>query len=280
MKTLPQANRMICLVLAMLLAAGCLSACAGRPSGGASDPSAEEAQEDERFLTVVDEEPDTVDFQCTTIYYTIAQNVFDRLVETVVGPDGEMSIVPSLAESWVVSDDGLRYTFHLRDGVRFHDGALLTSDDVYYTFFRLLTHPYSCNRDIARNILGADRLEKGETDVLEGFHVLNDRDFSITLEQPFCNRIPQVKVFSGIPREIVDHDRFPGCLGDLLIVGINLLRSKAIVKRRRGRNRVKAQLHGAAGVFLSFFHGNRPYMGDQVRALRKLRSSLKDLHAL
>ena len=186
MKTLPQANRMICLVLAMLLAAGCLSACAGRPSGGASDPSAKEAQEDERFLTVVDEEPDTVDFQCTTIYYTIAQNVFDRLVETVVGPDGEMSIVPSLAESWVVSDDGLRYTFHLRDGVRFHDGALLTSDDVYYTFFRLLTHPYSCNRDIARNILGADRLEKGETDVLEGFHVLNDRDFSITLEQPFA----------------------------------------------------------------------------------------------
>ena len=186
MKTLPQANRMICLVLAMLLAAGCLSACAGRPSGGASDPSAEEAQEDERFLTVVDEEPDTVDFQCTTIYYTIAQNVFDRLVETVVGPDGEMSIVPSLAESWLVSDDGLRYTFHLRDGVRFHDGALLTSDDVYYTFFRLLTHPYSCNRDIARNILGADRLEKGETDVLEGFHVLNDRDFSITLEQPFA----------------------------------------------------------------------------------------------
>ena len=186
MKTLPQANRMICLVLAMLLAAGCLSACAGRPSGGASDPSAEEAQEDERFLTVVDEEPDTVDFQCTTLYYTIAQNVFDRLVETVVGPDGEMSIVPSLAETWVVSDDGLRYTFHLRDGVRFHDGALLTSDDVYYTFFRLLTHPYSCNRDIARNILGADRLEKGETDVLEGFHVLNDRDFSITLEQPFA----------------------------------------------------------------------------------------------
>ena len=219
MKTLPQANRMICLVLAMLLAAGCLSACAGRPSGGASDPSAEEAQEDERFLTVVDEEPDTVDFQCTTIYYTIAQNVFDRLVETVVGPDGEMSIVPSLAETWVVSDDGLRYTFHLRDGVRFHDGALLTSDDVYYTFFRLLTHPYSCNRDIARNILGADRLEKGETDVLEGFHVLNDRDFSITLEQPFaaflsCLSMPGTGPFifhSWVPHQGIVLKANPDC---------------------------------------------------------------------
>ena len=180
MKTLPQANRMICLVLAMLLAAGCLSACANGPSAGGSGLSAEEAQETERILSVVDQEPDTVDFQCTTIYYTVAQNVFDRLVETAVGPDGEASIVPSLAESWLVSDDGLRYTFHLRDGVRFHNGAVLTSDDVYYTFVRLLTYPSSCNRDIARNILGADKLEKGETDVLEGFHVLNSRDFSIT----------------------------------------------------------------------------------------------------
>ena len=92
----------------------------------------------------------------------------------------------------------------------------------------------------------------------------------ITLEQPFCDRISKVKVFSGIPREIIDHDRFSGCLGDLLIVGIDLFRAKTIIKRRRGRNRVKAQLHGAAGIFLSFFHGNRPYMGDQVRALRKL----------
>ena len=201
MRILPQANRMICLVLAMLLAAGCLSACANGPSAGSPGLSAEEAQKTERFLTAVDQEPDTADFQCTTIYYTVAQNVFDRLVETAVGPDGEASIVPSLAESWVVSEDGLRYTFHLREGVRFHNGAVLTSDDVYYTFVRLLTHPYSCNRDIARNILGADRLEKGETDVLEGFHVLNDRDFSITLEQPFaaflsCLSVPGASILN------------------------------------------------------------------------------------
>ena len=184
MRIFSQPKRMACLLLAMLLAAGCLAACAGGAPDLGPDYLAEE-QEAGRFLTAVDEEPDTVDFQCTSIYYTVALNVFDRLVETEVGPDGEASIVPSLAESWTLSDDGLRYTFHLRDGVRFHNGAILTSDDVYYTFVRLLTHPYSCNRDIARNILGADRLEKGETDVLEGFHILNSRDFSITLEQPF-----------------------------------------------------------------------------------------------
>ena len=41
----------------------------------------EEAWDPSGFLTAVEDEPDTVDFQCTTIYYTIAMNVFDRLVE-------------------------------------------------------------------------------------------------------------------------------------------------------------------------------------------------------
>jgi ABC-type transport system substrate-binding protein len=186
MKTDWQGKRILCLVLAMLLAADCLSACAGGTGDGAVGPSAEEGPKAERVLVAVDEEPDTVDFQCTTIYYTIAYNVFDRLVETVVGPDGEASIVPSLAESWVISDDGLRYTFHLREGVKFSNGSPLTASDVYYTFVRLLTHPNSCNRDIAECILGAGALEKHETDILEGFHVLNDRDFSITLERPFA----------------------------------------------------------------------------------------------
>ena len=42
-----------------------------------------------RFLTAVEDEPDTVDFQCTSIHYTVAQNVFNRLVETVNDADGQ-----------------------------------------------------------------------------------------------------------------------------------------------------------------------------------------------
>ncbi|MER2150718.1 MAG: ABC transporter substrate-binding protein [Candidatus Limivicinus sp.] len=185
MKTLWQAKRIACLMLAMLLAAGGLSACAGQPTDNESVLPAE-AQPGERILVTVDDEPDTVDFQSTTIHYTVALNVFDRLVETRVDSDGKVSIVPSLAQSWVVSEDGLRYTFHLREGVKFSNGSLLTSSDVYYTFKRLLTYPTSCNRDIAESILGAKALENRETNELEGFHVLNDRDFSITLEKPFA----------------------------------------------------------------------------------------------
>ena len=137
------------------------------------------------FLVSVEDEPDTVDFQCTTIHYTIAQNVFNRLVEMESDENGDIEVLPSLAESWEISDDGRTYTFRLRDDVNFSNGSPLTASDVEYTFTRLLTHPDSCNRDIADGILGAEALMNGETDQLEGFQLLGDLDFSITLEQPF-----------------------------------------------------------------------------------------------
>lgn len=137
------------------------------------------------FLVAVEDEPDTVDFQCTSIHYTIAQNVFNRLVEMENDSNGNMEILPSLAESWEISEDGKNYTFHLREGVKFSNGEALTASDVQYTFERLLTHPDSCNTDIVDIILGAKALENGETDKLEGFQIIDDLSFVITIEQPF-----------------------------------------------------------------------------------------------
>ncbi len=51
--------------------------------------------------------------------------------------DGDMNVVPELAESWQISPDGLAWTFKLRPGVKFHDGQELTSADVKFTFDRL-----------------------------------------------------------------------------------------------------------------------------------------------
>ena len=139
-----------------------------------------------RFLVAVEDEPDTVDFQCTTIHYTVAQNVFNRLVELESNKEGDLEILPSLAQSWEVSEDGRVYTFHLRDGVFFSNGEPLTASDVLYTFKRLLTHPAASNQDIAEDILGAKELMSGQTDRLEGIDVLDDLNFTITLEQPFA----------------------------------------------------------------------------------------------
>lgn len=59
-------------------------------------------------------------------------NVFEGL--TRIGPSGE--VLPALAASWEISDDGLIYTFKLHEGVTFHDGAPFTSADVVFSLDR------------------------------------------------------------------------------------------------------------------------------------------------
>lgn len=70
-------------------------------------------------------------------------NVFEGLVRF----DESGEIVPALAETWTTSDDGLTWTFEVREGVSFHDGSPLTLDDVVAKFERAMdpesghTHP-------------------------------------------------------------------------------------------------------------------------------------------
>ena len=171
----------------MLLFVTLLSACAvstGNAAASAAE-AAESGSDEGIYLTAVDDEPDTVDFQCTSIYYTVAQNVFNRLVEMERNESGSVEILPSLAESWTVSEDRRSYRFRLRDQVRFSNGSPLTASDVYYTICRLLTHPDSCNYNIVELIEGASRLRKGESGTLEGFEIHSDLEFTITLQQPF-----------------------------------------------------------------------------------------------
>lgn len=178
-------KRTLCLLLACLLAVLPLSACSAGGSGSTPEQPEATVPDTSRYLIAVEDEPDTVDFQCTSIHYTIAQNVFDRLVEMKNDDNGVAVILPSLAERWEISEDRRVYTFHLREGVRFSNGSPLNAEDVLYTFTRLLTHPDSCNQDIADMILGAASLEQGLTDRLIGVELLGERDFTVTLAQPF-----------------------------------------------------------------------------------------------
>ena len=167
----------------LLLCAFFLTSCAQKT--GYNGMTGTDETDAAQYLRFVDDEPDTVDFQCTTLYYTVALNVFDRLVDTETGPDGNARLVPGLAETWQVSGDGLTYTFRLRKGVIFSNGDPLTAGDVRFTFIRLLTHPESRNREIAASIAGAEALTRGAAEDLEGFTILSDDAFSIRLEAPF-----------------------------------------------------------------------------------------------
>ncbi len=85
-------------------------------------------------------------FSSGTTFDASSRNLYNRLVEF---DRGTTTIVPALAESWEVSDDGLEYTFKLRDGVKLHSTENFTptrdfnADDVVYSFERQLNpdHP-------------------------------------------------------------------------------------------------------------------------------------------
>jgi len=88
-------------------------------------------------------EPQSLDPQVATAANDsrILVNIYEGLVRNA---DGTLTLEPALAKSWNVSDDGLTYTFHLRDGIHFHDGTLFNAQTVKFTFERMLDkqHPY------------------------------------------------------------------------------------------------------------------------------------------
>lgn len=66
--------------------------------------------------------------------YPVADMLYSGL--TRIGRDSKVQ--PDLAESWEASPDATEFTFRLREGVTFHDGALLTADDVVATYAAIL----------------------------------------------------------------------------------------------------------------------------------------------
>ena len=66
--------------------------------------------------------------------------MFDNLVRRDPRDSGK-TIIPDLAHSWEIAKDGKTYTFHLREGVQFHDGAEFTSEDVKATYDRIAKPP-------------------------------------------------------------------------------------------------------------------------------------------
>ena len=110
----------------------------------------------------------------------VLPTVFEGLLRETEGAQ----VVPWLASEVSVENDGLRYRFRLRPGIRFHDGRRLTARDVRYTFERLLSNAESGRRWALAPIRGAKALLDGESVALEGFHIVSPTEFTIDLEKP------------------------------------------------------------------------------------------------
>jgi peptide/nickel transport system substrate-binding protein len=90
-----------------------------------------------RVLRVTFSWPDRIDPAVGNDYVGATSLV--NLYDTLVFPNASGGVDPWLATSWDVSQDGLTYTFHLRQDVKFHDGTSLKAGDVVYSYNRLST---------------------------------------------------------------------------------------------------------------------------------------------
>jgi peptide/nickel transport system substrate-binding protein len=66
----------------------------------------------------------------------IAAGLLPNIFSSLVQFDSELGLLPDLAETWTVSEDGLNYSFKLRDGLTFHNGDPLKAEDIVYTYER------------------------------------------------------------------------------------------------------------------------------------------------
>ena len=98
---------------------------------GAPSPN----KDDGTLIVAVPDAPSYMDpqVQASIGTYRVTTQIFDRLVSM----DTEMNLVPGLAESWDVEDEKTT-VFHLRKGVKFHNGEEMTSEDVKYSLERCI----------------------------------------------------------------------------------------------------------------------------------------------
>ncbi|MFO1518229.1 MAG: peptide-binding protein [bacterium] len=91
---------------------------------------------DEWLIWNLGAEPDTLNHITASDAYESRINGF--IYDSLIDRDNEtLEFTPKLATSWEISDDKLTFTFHLREGVKWHDGFPFTADDVIYSYERI-----------------------------------------------------------------------------------------------------------------------------------------------
>jgi oligopeptide transport system substrate-binding protein len=160
-------------------------ACGGRDPAPAQSQDAPAAAADPTTLRRGNgPDPDTLDPQRarTDTPFNILRDLFEGL--TAVGPEG--NTVPGAAESWTVSADGLEYTFHLRDRLRWSNGDVLVAGDFVAGMRRLVdpetASPYA---QVFEPVVNAAAITRGELGVEQlGVSAPDDRTVVIRLRNP------------------------------------------------------------------------------------------------
>jgi ABC-type transport system substrate-binding protein len=133
--------------------------------------------------------------------WSMIKSLFDGLMDYV---PGTTTLRPGLAESYDISEDGLTYTFHLRAGVKFHNGREMTAEDVKYSLDRV-TDPatQSPGAGFFGSIAGFEAAGPGG---LSGVEVVDPATVKITLSRPDATflHVMAINFASVVPKEAVE----------------------------------------------------------------------------
>jgi len=158
-----------------------------KPTSASSAPSSGESTgtgeplEGGRFVRLY-VDPPTLDPHLTTDATSaqIIVEVFGGLVTI----DKDLNVVPDLAESWDISNDGRVYTFRIRPDAVFHDGKPVTAEDVRWSLERAtdpLTEAPNVDQYLG-DIVGVDAKINGDALEISGVRVINERTIEITID--------------------------------------------------------------------------------------------------
>jgi len=134
----------------------------------------------------------------------------NHLYNGLIQMDDNLNILPSIAKSWEISEDGKTYTFHLRSDVYFHNhelfsdgkGRKVVAEDFVYSFNRIIDENVASPGSWLLNNIDYD-----EQRDFKAFEAINDSTINIYLSNPFPPflGILTMQYFSVVPHEIVEH---------------------------------------------------------------------------
>lgn len=134
-------------------------------------------------LLGADPNPEDLDPQVTT---GSASGYVGLLFAGLVRLDGNMNVVPDLAEDWSISADGTVYTFTLRADLSFADGYYLTTDDVIYSWNRAADPATNSPtyQTYLGDIVGVEEVHASRAQSISGLKALSARVLQVTLDAP------------------------------------------------------------------------------------------------
>jgi ABC-type transport system substrate-binding protein len=109
-----------------------------------------------------------------------------RVFSGLVSFDPQLNLTPDLAESWDVSDDGMTYTFHLRENAGFHNGRMVTAQDFVYSLERAASPALASDTALTYlgDIAGAKEFASGSEDHIAGITALDEHTLQIMIDAP------------------------------------------------------------------------------------------------